>query len=55
MRRQIQAGAELRCLEFGERGDRVMLVHGLCGHALEWRETALWLVEKGYRVLVPEQ
>ena len=52
---QSRAGAELRCLAFGESGDWVVLVHGLCGHALEWRETAVCLVDKGYRVLVPEQ
>ena len=32
-----------------------MLLHGLCGHALEWRETAILLTDLGYRVLLPDQ
>ena len=30
-----------------------MLLHGLCGHAEEWRETASWLVAS-HRVLAPD-
>ena len=33
-------GAALACADFGGEGGPVLLLHGLCGHAEEWRETA---------------
>ena len=47
-------GASLWCADYGGNGPIVMLLHGLCGYAGEWRETAAWL-SATHRVLVPEQ
>ncbi len=41
---------QLACLDFGGAGPPAMLLHGLAGHAGEWRETASWLRES-HRVL----
>jgi len=50
-RRALRRGeVELSCLDFGGAGRPVMLLHGLAGHAGEWRETASWLGH-GHRVL----
>jgi len=47
-------GVRLSCAVYGGTGPAVVLLHGLCGHAEEWAETASWL-SKSYRVVAPEQ
>jgi pimeloyl-ACP methyl ester carboxylesterase len=37
----------LRCHDFGGRGAPYLLIHGIAGAAVEWRETAAWLVAFG--------
>lgn len=36
----------LSCLDFGGSGPAALLLHGLAGHAGEWRATASWLSER---------
>ncbi|HXD53450.1 MAG TPA: alpha/beta hydrolase [Solirubrobacteraceae bacterium] len=36
----------LSCLDFGGSGPAALLLHGLAGHAGEWRATASWLTER---------
>lgn len=50
-----RAGVHLVCFDLGGEGPCVMLLHGLCGYAFEWRDTALWLADNGFRVLLPDQ
>ena len=38
-----RAGTALACLDYGGSGPPAILLHGLAGHAGEWRETAGWL------------
>ncbi len=45
---------ELRCLDFGGTGTAVLLLHGLCGTADEWVDTAAWL-RKTHRVIAFDQ
>ncbi|MFL5816937.1 MAG: alpha/beta fold hydrolase [Conexibacter sp.] len=40
-----QAGTALAYLDYGGSGPPAILLHGLAGHAGEWRETAEWLTE----------
>ena len=40
----------LACADYGGRGDPVVFLHGLAGHAEEWAETADWLADS-HRVL----
>ena len=47
-------GVGLACADYGGTGLPVILLHGLCGHAGEWAETASWL-SLPYRVVAPEQ
>jgi pimeloyl-ACP methyl ester carboxylesterase len=43
-RRYVDArGARLSVVDFGGHGPPVLLLHGLCGQALEWGGTAAWL------------
>lgn len=46
-------GVRLACASFGGSGSPVVLLHGLAGRAMEWRETASWLTER-HRVFAPE-
>ena len=43
----------LASLDFGGSGRQVVLLHGLAGHAGEWKDTARWLTDQ-YRVLAPD-
>ena len=43
----------LTTLDFGGSGRDVVLLHGLAGHAGEWKDTAGWMTDK-YRVLAPD-
>jgi pimeloyl-ACP methyl ester carboxylesterase len=47
-------GVELSCLDFGGAGPPVLLLHGLAGHAGEWREMASWLT-RGHRVFALDE
>jgi pimeloyl-ACP methyl ester carboxylesterase len=47
-------GTELCCIDFGGDGPPVLLLHGLCGRGVEWRETASWLTST-HRVLALDQ
>lgn len=38
-------GVRLCCVDFGGEGPPVLLLHGLAGRGLEWRESASWLAE----------
>ena len=40
-----RGGTALACLDYGGCGPAAILLHGLAGHAGEWRETAKWLTE----------
>src|SRR6516162_5365915 len=51
---RTRKGVGLACADYGGAGPAVILLHGLCGHAGEWAETASWL-SKSCRVVVPEQ
>ena len=51
---RTREGVGLACSDYGDAGPAVILLHGLCGHAGEWAETASWL-SKSYRVVAPEQ
>jgi pimeloyl-ACP methyl ester carboxylesterase len=44
----------LACLDFGGTGDAVLLLHGLAGHAGEWRAMAR-LLTRAHRVLALDQ
>lgn len=48
------SGARLRCVDFGGSGNPVLLLHGLCGRASEWHETAAWLT-MSHRVFALDQ
>ncbi len=50
---QERGGVRLATLDFGGVGQNVVLLHGLAGHAGEWKETAGWLTET-HRVLAPD-
>jgi pimeloyl-ACP methyl ester carboxylesterase len=39
----VRDAAWLACRDFGGEGDPVVLLHGLAGHAEEWRSTVTWL------------
>ena len=45
---------ELSLLDFGGNGPPVLLLHGLAGHAAEWRETASWMAD-GHHVLALDE
>ena len=47
-------GVRLQALDFGGTGPGALLLHGLAGTALEWTETAGWLVES-HRVVALDQ
>jgi len=51
---QTRKGVRLSCADYGGTGLPVILLHGLCGHAGEWTETASWL-SLSYHVVTPEQ
>ena len=53
-RYRTREGVGLACADYGGAGKPVVLLHGLCGHADEWAETASWL-SLSYRVVAPEQ
>jgi pimeloyl-ACP methyl ester carboxylesterase len=54
--RSVQvAGYRVHYLAEGPAGGQVVvLVHGLGGNAVEWRNLASWLVNAGYRVYLPD-
>jgi pimeloyl-ACP methyl ester carboxylesterase len=41
-----RAGMALACLDYGGTGRSAILLHGLAGHAGEWRQTASWLTKR---------
>lgn len=45
---------ELQYVDFGGAGETALLLHGLCGTADEWADTALWLSET-HRVIAIDQ
>lgn len=47
-------GVRLCCVDFGGDGPPVLLLHGLAGRGLEWRESASWLREH-YHVYALDQ
>jgi pimeloyl-ACP methyl ester carboxylesterase len=48
-----RSDVQLASLDFGGSGRQVVLLHGLAGHAGEWKDTAGWLTDE-YRVLAPD-
>ncbi|GHO56950.1 alpha/beta fold hydrolase [Ktedonobacter robiniae] len=55
MRRYLKVGGvRLCCVDFGGDGPPVLLLHGLAGRGLEWRESASWLREH-YHVYALDQ
>lgn len=50
----VRDGVALACVDFGGRGDAVVLLHGAAGSGDEWAETASWL-RQSHRVLAPDQ
>jgi len=51
---RIRERVRLSCADYGGAGPAIMLLHGLCGHAGEWAETASRL-SASYHVVAPEQ
>jgi pimeloyl-ACP methyl ester carboxylesterase len=47
-------GIRLSYLYFGGQGQPILILHGLAGQAMEWRNSASWLVRHG-RVLALDQ
>lgn len=43
---RVRDGVVLACRDFGGEGPPVVLLHGLAGHAEEWKETAAWLTRE---------
>jgi pimeloyl-ACP methyl ester carboxylesterase/predicted nucleic acid-binding protein len=46
-------GVQLGRLDFGGDGRPALLLHGLAGHAGEWKDTAAWLADRN-RVVAPD-
>jgi pimeloyl-ACP methyl ester carboxylesterase len=38
----------LCCVDFGDKGSPVLLLHVLAGRANEWHSTAQWLTQHGH-------